>query len=205
MEEVAGYKFIDRLFTRQDCKDGHPYFISRKNLQMVVDTLKREDAKLGEWVSVDNAQVMFDDDGGVLAGGEQLRLIRVPAYDYWEPCPWDTRVTQDVLSKNTDEAADLVRRSVVEWGIARPSFAKEEEDITIEDRAKDDKWLEHRKKKEMIQLSYNKVPPAPLEAARGGILNVGLFKFVPVTGGLGHVPARIRAGTKSSRLLQPQP
>jgi hypothetical protein len=156
MEEVAGYKFIDRLFTRKDCKDGHPEFISRKNLQMVVDTLRAEDGRLTPWVSVDRA-VMFDDDGGVLAGGEQVRLVRVPAYDYWEPCPWDTRITPEVLAKNTDEAADLVRRSVVEWGIARPSFAKQDKDITEEERAADAKWLEHRSKKEKIQLSYNKV------------------------------------------------
>jgi len=35
----------------------------------------------------------------------------------------------------------------------------------------------------------------PLEAGRWSSLNVGLLKFVPATGGVGHVSARIRAAT----------
>eukprot|EP00960_Hanusia_phi_P074855 768333-Hanusia_phi.AAC.3 len=31
---VAGFKFIYRLFSRQDCKDGHPEFAARKSLQV---------------------------------------------------------------------------------------------------------------------------------------------------------------------------
>mmetsp|Transcript_50810 Transcript_50810/g.158752 ORF Transcript_50810/g.158752 Transcript_50810/m.158752 type:complete len:450 (-) Transcript_50810:478-1827(-) len=152
MEEVAGFKFIYRLFSRQDCKDGHPEFAARKSLQFVCDELSKDSGM--SWVSISRT-IMFDDDGNVLGGGDQCRLIRVPTYDYWEPCQWDEVVNDDVLSKNSAECVDIVTRSVVEWGIAPPSFGKE--DLTEGEIAADKRWEEAKQRKEAIKLSYNKV------------------------------------------------
>lgn len=34
---MAGWNFIARLFSRSDCRDGHPEFTARKNLQFVIN------------------------------------------------------------------------------------------------------------------------------------------------------------------------
>ena len=46
------------------------------------------------------------------------------SYDHWEPCQWDEVVNENMLARNPDDLADMVRRSVVEWGVAPPSYVK---------------------------------------------------------------------------------
>ena len=43
MERMAGWPFIRRVFSRMDCKDGHPNFPARKSLEFVVEQLKAHD------------------------------------------------------------------------------------------------------------------------------------------------------------------
>ena len=59
MERMAGWPFIKRVFSRMDCKDGHPNFGARKSLEFVCQQLKAQDGL--DWVEV-NRTIMFDDD-----------------------------------------------------------------------------------------------------------------------------------------------
>jgi hypothetical protein len=53
---------------------------------------------------------------------------------------------------------DCRRRSVVEWGIAEPSFNRDtDEPKTAEEEEKDRKWSAQQRRKQNILLSYNKV------------------------------------------------
>mmetsp|Transcript_56279 Transcript_56279/g.138096 ORF Transcript_56279/g.138096 Transcript_56279/m.138096 type:complete len:531 (+) Transcript_56279:247-1839(+) len=151
MEEVIGTKFIHRLFSRQDCIDGHPEFLAKKSLEFIVDELKDQGLS---WASVDHA-IMFDDDKNALFAGEKERLIVVQSYDYWEPCKWDEIITEELLDKNPEDVVDLVRRTVVEWGIAPPSYGKQV--LTEEDVKVDAHWTTQKSKKTNILMSYNKV------------------------------------------------
>jgi len=154
IEEIAGFKFIRKLFSRQDCRDGHPTFPARKSLQYITQELAKEEGL--EWVNVERT-IMFDDDGSVLGGGDQIRLVRVATYDYWEPCVWNEVVTEELLEKNTPDLVEIVRQSVIEWGVTRPSYGTAEEDRTEEEKEKDERWEAQLKKKQQLQLSYNKV------------------------------------------------
>lgn len=154
MEIVVGFKFIFRLFSRTDCRDGHPEFLAKKSLEFVVDKLRLEDGL--EWATVDNC-VMFDDDKNAVYAGEISRLVIVPSYDYWEGCAWDEIITEELLSKNSEDVVDLVKRTVVEWGVAPPSYGKDEASLSVEERDMDERWQAQRDKKRAILLSYNKV------------------------------------------------
>lgn len=154
MQRIAGWPFIARLFSRMDCRDGHPHFLARKSLEHVVMQMHEEPEY--RWSKVEQS-VMFDDDNHALNGTEQCRLVQVPSYDYWEPCPWNTTISEDVMDKNDEEVVDMARRSVVEWGIAAPSFVKGKEVRSEEETEKDRKWTEQQRRKTNILLSYNKV------------------------------------------------
>jgi len=153
MERMAGWPFIKRVFSRMDCKDGHPQFQARKSLEFVCQQLKAQDGL--DWVEVDKT-IMFDDDGNALPKHENDRLVKVASYDHWEPCQWDEFVNEDMMARNPDDLADMVRRSVVEWGVAPPSYIKGQ--ATTEDEIRRDfRWAAQAQKKESILLSFNKI------------------------------------------------
>mmetsp|Transcript_27667 Transcript_27667/g.65702 ORF Transcript_27667/g.65702 Transcript_27667/m.65702 type:complete len:441 (-) Transcript_27667:229-1551(-) len=152
MERVAGWKFITHLFSRTDCKDGHPEFTARKSLQHVRNELARIHDM--HWPTEENT-VMFDDDGNALPKSEASRLVKVASYDYWEPCQWDEVVNEPMMARNPPDLADMVRRSVVEWGIAPPSYGKAV--TNHEDAKRDARWAAQLHQKRQILLSYNKV------------------------------------------------
>jgi hypothetical protein len=52
---------------------------------------------------------MFDDDRAALSEAEQDRLVTVASYDHWAPCPWDENVNEDMLAKNPQQLAEIVR------------------------------------------------------------------------------------------------
>lgn len=153
MERMAGWPFIKRVFSRMDCKDGHPNFSARKSLEFVCEQLKKQDGL--DWVDVDMT-IMFDDDGNALGKHENDRLVKVASYDHWEPCQWDEVVNEDMLARNPDDLADMVRRSVVEWGVAPPSYVKGQA-TSEEEIRRDFRWAAQAQKKESILLSFNKV------------------------------------------------
>jgi len=153
MERMAGWPFIKRVFSRMDCKDGHPNFSARKSLEFVCEQLKKQDGL--NWVDVDST-IMFDDDGNALGKNETDRLVKVASYDHWEPCQWDQVVNEDMLARNPDDLADMVRRSVVEWGVAPPSYVKGQA-TSEEEIRRDFRWAAQAQKKESILLSFNKV------------------------------------------------
>jgi len=152
MERVAGMPFIKRIFSRMDCKDGHPEFTARKSLEFVVREMKEKDGL--HWAEVDKT-IFFDDDGNAVNKSEQSRLVKVASYDYWEPCQWDEVVNEPMMRRNPPDLADMVRRSVVEWGIAPPSYIKGK--VSADDAKKDARWAAQLQKKESILLSFNKV------------------------------------------------
>jgi len=153
MERMAGWPFIKRVFSRMDCKDGHPKFSARKSLEFVCEQLKAQDGLA--WVDPEQT-LMFDDDGNALGKNESDRLVKVASYDHWEPCQWDDTVNEEMLARNADDLADMVRRSVVEWGVAPPSYIKGQ--ATSEDEIRRDfRWAAQAQKKESILLSFNKV------------------------------------------------
>lgn len=154
METVVGFKFIKRLFSRTDCRDGHPEFLAKKSLDFIVNKLREEDGL--DWATVDNC-IMFDDDKNAVFAGETGRLVVVASYDYWEACAWNETITEEVLSKNSEEVVDLVRRTVVEWGVAPPSYCKAQEELSVEEREMDARWQTQCDKKRAILMSYNKV------------------------------------------------
>ena len=153
MERMAGWPFIFRVFSRMDCKDGHPNFSARKSLEFVVEQLKAHDGLA--WAEVENT-IMFDDDGNALGKTENSRLVKVASYDYWEPCQWDEVVNEDMLSKNPVDMANMLRRSVVEWGVAPPSYITGQP-TTQEEVRRDFRWAAQVRKKESILTSFNKV------------------------------------------------
>ncbi len=81
VEIVIGRKFSYRLFPRSDCIDHNPHFRSKKSLLHIFSKLAFR------WTRLDNV-VMFEDDPNALCRSEATRLLHVPAYDYWEHCPW---------------------------------------------------------------------------------------------------------------------
>eukprot|EP00960_Hanusia_phi_P028986 747702-Hanusia_phi.AAC.4 len=137
---------------RMDCKDGHPEFTARKSLEFVVREMKEKDGL--HWAEVDKT-IFFDDDGNAVNKSEQSRLVKVASYDYWEPCQWDEVVNEPMMRRNPPDLADMVRRSVVEWGIAPPSYIKGK--VSADDAKKDARWAAQLQKKESILLSFNKV------------------------------------------------
>jgi len=72
MERMAGVPFIKRIFSRMDCKDGHPEFAARKSLDWVVSQMQALDHL--KWTSVDRT-IFFDDDGNALGKAEADRLV----------------------------------------------------------------------------------------------------------------------------------
>jgi len=173
MERVAGWQFIKHIFSRMDCKDGHPEFQARKSLEHVRNELRRLYDM--HWPTEENT-VMFDDDGNALPKSEASRLVKVASYDYWEPCQWDEVVNEPMMARNPPDLADMVRRSVVEWGIAPPSYGKKT--TTHEDAKRDARWAAQLHQKRQILLSYNKVARLDRvmhdlhEAFRGDLSNV---------------------------------
>lgn len=153
MEEAVGSVFIKHLFGRQDCKDGHPDFPARKSLQFVCQVLKEKYRELA-WVSPDRC-IMFDDDPNALGGADKTRLIRVPAYEYWEPCQWDEVIDEEFLYENSDENVTILTDSVITWKLAPPSFGKI--NLTEEDEKQVEKWKAARDKKERLHTAYNKI------------------------------------------------
>mmetsp|Transcript_45633 Transcript_45633/g.111077 ORF Transcript_45633/g.111077 Transcript_45633/m.111077 type:complete len:362 (+) Transcript_45633:108-1193(+) len=152
IERAVGVKFIKKMFSRSACRDGHPEFTAKKSLKFIHRELQREGLL---WVSLHNT-IMFDDDGATLNAAEKSRLIKVPSYDYWEKSPWDEVVNDELLAKNPPHLADTVRYSVIEWGIAPPTYRKKGE-RTKEDVKQDAKWAIQRHKKEQVLASFNKV------------------------------------------------
>ena len=75
MEQMAGWNFIARLFSRSDCRDGHPEFTARKSLKFVIEECAKHCGTT--WANMDNT-IMFDDDGNALNAEEQHRLVRRP-------------------------------------------------------------------------------------------------------------------------------
>ena len=116
MERMAGWPFIFRVFSRMDCKDGHPNFSARKSLEFVVEHLKAHDGLA--WAEVD--------------------------------------VNVDMLSENPHDMADMLRCSVVQWGVAPPSYVKGQP-TTEEEVRLDLRWAAQARKKESLLLSFNKV------------------------------------------------
>mmetsp|Transcript_41290 Transcript_41290/g.64521 ORF Transcript_41290/g.64521 Transcript_41290/m.64521 type:complete len:417 (-) Transcript_41290:139-1389(-) len=152
MEKLAGCHFIKRIFSRMDCKDGHPDFTARKSLDFVCQEMRSDGYG---WVELEKT-VMFDDDGNAVNKAEQSRLVKVASYDYWEPCQWDEVVNEEMMARNPPDMGDMVRRSVVEWGIAPPSYIKVGK-LTNEDSKRDARWAAQLQQKRQILLSYNKV------------------------------------------------
>mmetsp|Transcript_8591 Transcript_8591/g.19684 ORF Transcript_8591/g.19684 Transcript_8591/m.19684 type:complete len:474 (+) Transcript_8591:218-1639(+) len=152
MERAVGWKFITHLFSRMDCKDGHPEFQARKSLDHVIKTMKRLYGM--NWITLKNT-IMFDDDGAALPKHEQSRLVKVAAYDYFEACQWDETVNEAMMARNPPDLADMARRSVAEWGIAPPSYGKKNR--TPADEAADARWATALNQKREVQLAYNKV------------------------------------------------
>lgn len=65
-----------------------------------------------DWAEV-NKTIMFDDDRTAVSEEEQDRLVTVASYDHWAKCPWDENVNEEMLARNPDALADIVRaRSV---------------------------------------------------------------------------------------------
>ena len=157
MERMAGVPFIKRIFSRMDCKDGHPEFAARKSLDWVVSQMQALDHL--KWTSVDRT-IFFDDDGNALGKAEADRLVKVASYDYWEPCQWDEVVNEKMMRRNPPDLADMVRRSVVEWGVAAPSYVRSHGGpVSAEEEKRDVRWSQQLLKKEQILLSFNKVTP----------------------------------------------
>ena len=154
LERCAGWPFIHRVYSRMDCRDGHREFAARKSLEYIVQDMKDQDAL--HWLEV-NKSIMFDDDANALSAQEADRLVTVASYDHWEPCPWDENVNEAMLAKNPEHLAQIVRASVVDWGIAPPSYALlktgEKCDVTSEDL----KWASKMRKKQEFLLSFNKL------------------------------------------------
>ena len=119
LEQCAGWPFITRLYTRMDCRDGNPKFRARKSLDYICRDLKADGF---DWVDVKNT-IMFDDEPTAVAGEDLDQLVVVPSYDHWEPCAWDENVNEDLLAKNPKQLAAIVRATVVDWGVAPPSYA----------------------------------------------------------------------------------
>ena len=65
-------------------------------------------------------------------------------------------VNEDMMAQNPEEMADMVRRSVVEWGVAPPSYIKGQA-TNEEEVRRDFRWAAQAQKKESILLSFNKV------------------------------------------------
>ena len=61
-----------------------------------------------DWADV-NKTIMFDDDSTALSEEEQDRLVTVVSYDHWAKCPWDENVNEEMLARNPDSLADIVR------------------------------------------------------------------------------------------------
>ena len=89
-----------------DCKDGHPEFKARKSLAFIVDQLKTVDGL--DWAEVDNT-IMFDDDCMALPEEEKDRLVTVTSYDHWAKCSWDENVNEEMLARNPEQLAQIVR------------------------------------------------------------------------------------------------
>ena len=182
LESVAGWPFIFRLYSRSDCRDGHPEFRARKSLQFICDDLRTHDGL--EWVDV-RKTIMFDDDGAAVAGNERDRLVTVASYDHWAPCPWDENVNESMLAKNPDHLAHIVRASVVAWGIAPPSYAKLQSGEKLQLTATDLEWEVKQKKKEAMMLAFNE--EAKLDRVLFDILDA-----MADTSDLDRLPAMVR-------------
>lgn len=154
LERMAGWPFIHRVYSRMDCRDGHSEFKARKSLQYIVDDLRLHDDL--EWVCV-NKTILFDDDPSALAPHEAHRLVIVPSYDHWENCEWDQNVTEDMLARNPAKLANIVRASVVEWGIAPPSYAHLRTGHVPELTSGDLKWATKMRKRTHMLLAYNEL------------------------------------------------
>ena len=98
--------FVEIYILDAACRDGHPEFKARKSLQFIVDDLKSQQGF--EWVRL-NKTMMFDDDRGALAEDEADRLVPVGSYDHWAPCDWYENVNEELLARNPDRLADIVR------------------------------------------------------------------------------------------------
>ena len=102
--------FVEIYILDAACRDGHPEFKARKSLQFIVDDLKSQQGF--EWVRL-NKTMMFDDDRGALAEDEADRLVPVGSYDHWAPCDWYENVNEELLARNPDRLADIVRARYV--------------------------------------------------------------------------------------------
>ena len=183
LESVAGWPFIFRLYSRSDCRDGHPEFRARKSLQFICDDLRAHEPSC-QWVDV-RKTIMFDDDGAAVVGRERDRLVTVASYDHWAPCPWDENVNESMLAKNPDNLAHIVRASVVAWGIAPPSYANLQSGETLQLTATDLEWEAKQKKKEAMMLAFNE--EAKLDRVLFDVLDA-----MADTSDLDRLPAMVR-------------
>lgn len=126
---------------------------SLTRVRNVNQVLQREYPEL-DWVRPDRC-LMFDDDSGALGGHDKGRLVKVPAYEYWEPCQWDEVIDEEFLYENSDENVTILTDSVVQWKLAPPSFGKV--NLTEQDEKETEKWAEKKKKREKMHMAYNKL------------------------------------------------
>lgn len=139
LEHCAGWPFITKLYSRMDCRDGNPEFSARKSLDYICRDLQDDGF---DWVDIQNT-VMFDDEATAVSGEELDRLVVVPSYDHWAPCAWDENVTEELLAKNPKHLADVVRATVVAWGVAPPSYVNMRPGIAFEPTSADLRYIRH--------------------------------------------------------------
>jgi len=147
VESVIGVNFISFLFSRRDCRDHHPHFAARKSLRHVINHTS-PDIRL-------DRMIMFDDDQNALGGDEKQQLVVVPAYQYWEKCPYDEILTKEFVSAAPPAVARCFYQSLCAWGIAPPSFGATTRTEAM--AAQDLRWAEAQQRKESMRLSMNPV------------------------------------------------
>jgi len=145
VESVVDMKFISQVFSRKDCKDHHPHFSARKSLRHVVQQLDGH-------AHLDRI-VMFDDDANVLGGDERQFLVPVPAYNYWEKCPWDQVLTPEFVAQAPLQVQRVFETSVRTWQVAPPNYGKSV--LTPRELEADQRWAQRMRQKEDMRSSMN--------------------------------------------------
>jgi len=145
VESLVDMKFISHVFSRKDCKDHHPHFSARKSLRHVVQQLDGH-------AHLDRI-VMFDDDANVLGGDERQFLVPVPAYNYWEKCPWDEVLTPQFVAQAPAQVQRVFETSVRTWQVAPPSYGKS--NLNPREVEADLRWAQRMRQKEDMRTSMN--------------------------------------------------
>eukprot|EP00294_Goniomonas_avonlea_P000882 CAMPEP_0114548542 /NCGR_PEP_ID=MMETSP0114-20121206/5039_1 /TAXON_ID=31324 /ORGANISM="Goniomonas sp, Strain m" /LENGTH=551 /DNA_ID=CAMNT_0001733143 /DNA_START=111 /DNA_END=1766 /DNA_ORIENTATION=+ len=134
LQACVGTPFVHRLFTRQDCRDGHPEWTAKKCLLFVLAELGLEASDLGR-------VIMFEDDPLAVPVSQRSRLAVVPPYTFYAHTPWDSHLTPHFLSTQPAELAARVSQAAREWGLAAPHFGLERGPAEI---ASDLEWTQSR-------------------------------------------------------------